>query len=64
MNESFILSISAHIFLFTEAIDDDNIKYMGGWSFIFFTLSFVGINSILILKDVIRDFRLKLNYWK
>lgn len=48
-NETCILIVSYHLFLFTDFVINAEIRYALGWSLIGVTLSNISINMLVIL---------------
>jgi hypothetical protein len=52
-NEGCIAAITFHLFLCSDYVDDDSIKYNIGWSIVVITLLSILINNIILIIDTI-----------
>lgn len=55
MNETTVIMIIYHVFLFTEYVPNPDTRLQVGWSLIVVITINLSINTIIIVKDIIID---------
>lgn len=57
-NEAMVSSITYHLFMFTDALPNQNAQYLIGWSLVVNLTLMLSVNSFFVIKGILNKLRL------